>query len=75
MTVRLERIDPDAPGTDRNGQGPLCRRLRRGAQRRAPVPRAGARGDSANQAWGVMDVLAVTDFPDIRLKCVDTVRQ
>jgi phenol 2-monooxygenase (NADPH) len=27
-----------------------------------------AHGDSANQAWGVMDVLAVTDFPDIRLK-------
>ncbi len=26
------------------------------------------KGDSANQAWGVMDVLAVTDFPDIRLK-------
>jgi 2-polyprenyl-6-methoxyphenol hydroxylase-like FAD-dependent oxidoreductase len=25
-------------------------------------------GDSANQAWGVMDVLAVTDFPDVRLK-------
>jgi phenol 2-monooxygenase (NADPH) len=25
-------------------------------------------GDSANKAWGVMDVLAVTDFPDIRLK-------
>ncbi|WP_439496320.1 FAD-binding monooxygenase [Bosea sp. (in: a-proteobacteria)] len=28
------------------------------------------RGDSANQAWGVMDVLAVTDFPDIRLKAL-----
>ena len=28
------------------------------------------KGDSANQAWGVMDVLAVTDFPDIRLKCL-----
>lgn len=28
------------------------------------------RGDAANQAWGVMDVLAVTDFPDIRLKSV-----
>ena len=27
-------------------------------------------GDSANQAWGVMDVLATTDFPDIRLKTV-----
>ena len=26
------------------------------------------KGDSANQAWGVMDVLAVTDFPDIRYK-------
>lgn len=25
-------------------------------------------GESANQAWGVMDVLAYTDFPDIRLK-------
>jgi phenol 2-monooxygenase len=25
-------------------------------------------GDQANHAWGVMDVLAVTDFPDIRLK-------
>jgi 2-polyprenyl-6-methoxyphenol hydroxylase-like FAD-dependent oxidoreductase len=25
-------------------------------------------GDSANQAWGVMDVLVVTDFPDIRFK-------
>ena len=26
-------------------------------------------GRSAAHAWGVMDVLAVTDFPDIRLKC------
>lgn len=26
------------------------------------------RGDSANHAWGVMDVLAVTDFPDVRCK-------
>ena len=26
------------------------------------------RGESANRAWGVMDVLAVTDFPDIRCK-------
>ncbi len=27
-------------------------------------------GDAANQAWGVMDVLAVTDFPDIRFKTI-----
>ena len=25
-------------------------------------------GDVANHAWGVMDILAVTDFPDIRIK-------
>ncbi|MGH9135024.1 MAG: FAD-binding monooxygenase [Ilumatobacteraceae bacterium] len=30
----------------------------------------GLRGDKANHAWGVMDILAVTDFPDIRLKAV-----
>jgi phenol 2-monooxygenase (NADPH) len=26
-------------------------------------------GDAMDQTWGVMDVLAVTDFPDIRVKC------
>jgi phenol 2-monooxygenase (NADPH) len=26
-------------------------------------------GDVTDEHWGVMDVLAVTDFPDIRLKC------
>lgn len=26
-------------------------------------------GDVANHAWGVIDALAVTDFPDIRTKC------
>ena len=26
-------------------------------------------GDKANHAWGVMDALANTDFPDIRTKC------
>jgi phenol 2-monooxygenase (NADPH) len=25
-------------------------------------------GDATNESWGVMDVLAVTDFPDIRVK-------
>lgn len=27
------------------------------------------KGNQANHAWGVMDVLANTDFPDIRTKC------
>jgi phenol 2-monooxygenase (NADPH) len=26
-------------------------------------------GDAMNVSWGVMDVLSVTDFPDIRFKC------
>lgn len=29
-------------------------------------------GDAANQAWGVMDILANTDFPDVRQKCLIT---
>ena len=28
-----------------------------------------AQGHGEDKAWGVMDVLAVTDFPDIRFKC------
>lgn len=27
-------------------------------------------GDAAHQAWGVMDVLATTDFPDYRMKAI-----
>jgi phenol 2-monooxygenase len=27
-------------------------------------------GDVMNQSWGVMDVLAVSDFPDMRVKCL-----
>ncbi|MAZ99455.1 MAG: phenol 2-monooxygenase [Rhodospirillaceae bacterium] len=27
-------------------------------------------GDSYNKAWGVMDILAITNFPDIRLKTI-----
>ncbi len=29
-------------------------------------------GDATDEAWGVMDVLAVTDFPDIRVKAAIT---
>jgi len=27
-------------------------------------------GDAAHQAWGVMDILANSDFPDLRRKCL-----
>ena len=29
-------------------------------------------GDAAHQVWGVMDILANTDFPDVRQKCLVT---
>lgn len=69
LTVTLERIDP------KDGENQI-----ETVRARYVVGCDGARstvrkllgrqlhGDSANQAWGVMDVLAVTDFPDIRFK-------
>ncbi|MBL1437459.1 MAG: FAD-dependent monooxygenase [Rhodobacteraceae bacterium] len=32
-------------------------------------------GDAAHQAWGVMDILANTNFPDVRQKCLITSAQ
>jgi phenol 2-monooxygenase len=32
-------------------------------------------GDATNESWGVMDVLAVTDFPDIRVKAAISASQ
>jgi phenol 2-monooxygenase len=68
VTARLERIDPAHEGeveTVRARYVVGCDGARSAV--RNGLGRA-LQGDSANQAWGVMDVLAVTDFPDIRLK-------
>ncbi|MBX9773164.1 MAG: FAD-binding monooxygenase [Xanthobacteraceae bacterium] len=70
VTVRLERLDPAHAGeieTVRARYVVGCDGARSAVRR--SLGRA-LHGDSANQAWGVMDVLAVTDFPDIRLKAV-----
>jgi phenol 2-monooxygenase (NADPH) len=68
VTVRLERVDPDHEGqieTVRARYVVGCDGAR--STVRKSIGRE-LHGDSANHAWGVMDVLAVTDFPDIRLK-------
>ena len=67
-TVTLERVDPG-----REGQTVTVKaRYVVGCDgARSNVRKSIGRelvGDAANQAWGVMDVLTVTDFPDIRCK-------
>jgi phenol 2-monooxygenase len=68
VTARLERLDPAHAGeieTVRARYVVGCDGARSTVRR--SIGRTLA-GDSANHAWGVMDVLAVTDFPDIRFK-------
>jgi len=68
VTVRLERTDAAHAGqveTVRARYVVGCDGARSGVRKAIGQQLA---GDSANQAWGVMDVLAVTDFPDIRYK-------
>ena len=68
VTVRLERCDPAHAGEVEVVRARYvvgCDGAR--SMVRRSLGRA-LRGDSANQAWGVMDVLAVSDFPDFRVK-------
>ena len=68
VTVTLERV-----GAPHQGQTEtVAARYVVGCDGARSIVRASIglelRGDSANHAWGVMDVLAATDFPDIRCK-------
>jgi phenol 2-monooxygenase len=68
VTVRLERLDAGHEGEVEIVKARYvvgCDGAR--SMVRKSIGRE-LRGDSANHAWGVMDVLAVTDFPDIRFK-------
>jgi len=68
VTARLERIDSAHAGeveTVRARYVVGCDGARSAVRRSLGLA---LHGESANHAWGVMDVLAVTDFPDIRLK-------
>ncbi len=68
VSVRLERLDPSHQGQIETVK---ARYVVGCDGARSTVRKAIGQelhGDSANHAWGVMDVLAVTDFPDIRFK-------
>ncbi len=68
VTVRLERCDAAHAGqveTVRARYVVGCDGARSAVRKSIGLELVGG---SANQAWGVMDVLAVTDFPDIRYK-------
>jgi len=68
VTARLERVDPEHEGQVET----IKARYVVGCDGARSVVRKSIgrvlHGDSANHAWGVMDVLAVTDFPDVRFK-------
>lgn len=68
VTVRIERTDGKHAGeveTLRARYVVGCDGARSGVRKSMGRELV---GDAANQAWGVMDVLAVTDFPDVRHK-------
>jgi phenol 2-monooxygenase len=68
VTARLERVDPARDGQIETIKARYvvgCDGARSAV--RKSIGRT-LNGDSANHAWGVMDVLAVTDFPDVRCK-------
>ncbi|WFU44856.1 FAD-binding monooxygenase [Bradyrhizobium sp. CB82] len=70
VAVRLERVDPGHHGEIETVKARYvvgCDGARSTVRKSIGCE---LHGDSANHAWGVMDVLAVTDFPDIRFKAL-----
>ena len=68
VTARLERVDPEHEGEIETVKARYvvgCDGARSAVRKSLGYT---LHGDSANHAWGVMDVLAVTDFPDVRCK-------
>lgn len=70
VTVTLERTDPARAGetvTVRANYVVGCDGARSNVRRAIGGK---LHGDAAHQAWGVMDILANTDFPDVRMKAI-----
>jgi len=65
VTATFKCVDTGALQTVRSKYLVGCDGARSGVRRAMGLA---LKGEAARQLWGVMDVLAVTDFPDIRLK-------
>ncbi len=68
VSARFERIDPEGDGRIETVKARFivgCDGARSNVRRSLNIA---LQGDSANKAWGVMDILLNTDFPDIRVK-------
>lgn len=69
VTVTLRHLDGNGSGTEKTVHARYvvgCDGARSGVREAIGVKLV---GDQAFHAWAVMDALAVTDFPDIRMKC------
>ncbi|HVV91806.1 MAG TPA: FAD-binding monooxygenase [Hyphomicrobiales bacterium] len=68
VTAIFERLDPGHQGEVETVRARYAAGCDGAHSTVRKLLRRELRGDSADQFWGVMDILAVTDFPDIRLK-------
>ena len=70
VTADIERLDEAHEGQTETIRARYivgCDGARSAVRQSLSLP---LKGDSANKAWGVMDLLVVTDFPDIRIKSI-----
>ena len=70
VTVTLQHNPPNSPPVDETIRARYIIGCDGARSTVRSLLRLSLTGDSANQAWGVIDLLCITDFPDIRYKCV-----
>lgn len=71
VTVMLERLDADGRAVGASSVRANYVVGCDGARSRVREAIGGRlHGDAAHQAWGVIDILATSDFPDLRRKCL-----
>jgi phenol 2-monooxygenase len=70
VSVTVERTDPEHEGKKEVVAARYVVGCDGGKSTVRQLMNLEMQGDSANKAWGVMDLLLITDFPDIRIKSI-----